>query len=234
MTKLTAVSLVELAAAALRDRILSGVLKPGERLLEEQLASELGISRPPLREALRLLQSEGLLQSQPRRGVVVAPLGQKDAWEIATLRSALERTAMELALPIQKPEQLNDCRDALNAMSAAAATHSRASFVEASFRFHLAVVQLARHDRLTTVYKSLYLQMQLCMALNVRTREEELGESLELNVQRHEALLRLIERGNLQDVLAAFVEHGERSFLTRISNEKESDEPTCTSAGEPM
>jgi DNA-binding GntR family transcriptional regulator len=104
MTLLTPASLVDLAADALRDRILSGALKPGGRLLEEQLAAELGISRPPLREALRLLQSEGLVQSLPRRGTIVAPLGEKDAWEIATLRSALERTAMEMALPIRQAE----------------------------------------------------------------------------------------------------------------------------------
>jgi DNA-binding GntR family transcriptional regulator len=216
MTLLAPASLVDLAADALRDRILSGVLKPGERLLEEQLAAELGISRPPLREALRLIQSEGLVQSLPRRGTIVAPLGEKDAWEIATLRSALERTAMELALPIRRPEQLDDCRDALQAMAAAAASDNRTVFVRASFHFHLAVVHLARHDRLTATYKSLYLQMQLCMALNVQTRVERLGESLRANVQRHAELLRLIERGNLQEVLSAFVAHGERTFLTEI------------------
>jgi DNA-binding GntR family transcriptional regulator len=215
MTLLAPASLVDLAADALRDRILSGALKPGERLLEEQLAGELGISRPPLREALRLIQSEGLVQSLPRRGTIVAPLGEKDAWEIATLRSALERTAMELALPIRRPEQLDDCRDALQAM-AAAVSDNRTVFVRASFRFHLAVVHLARHDRLTATYKSLYLQMQLCMALNVQTRVERLGESLRANVQRHAELLHLIERGNVQEVLSAFVAHGERTFLTEI------------------
>ena len=153
MSKLSPASLVDLAADALRDRILSGALKPGERLLEEQLAAELGISRPPLREALRLIQSEGLVQSLPRRGMIVAPLDEKDAWEIATLRSALERTAIEIELPIRQPEQLTECRRALSAMSAAAASNSRGRFIEASFRFHLAVVQLARHDRLTAVFK---------------------------------------------------------------------------------
>jgi DNA-binding GntR family transcriptional regulator len=218
MSKLSSASLVVLAADALRERILSGVLKPGERLLEEQLAADLGISRPPLREALRMIQSEGLVQSLPRRGMIVAPLDEKDAWEITTLRSALERTAIELALPIRQPEQLTECRQALSAMSAAAATNSRGPFVEASFRFHLAVVQLARHERLTAVFKSLYLQMQLCMALNVRTREEQLGESLKANVKRHEELLHLIECGNVKKVLAAFVGHGERTFLTEIIN----------------
>ena len=218
MSKLSPASLVDLAADALRDRILSGALKPGERLLEEQLAAELGISRPPLREALRLIQSEGLVQSLPRRGMIVAPLDEKDAWEIATLRSALERAAIELALPIRQPEQLTECRRALSAMSAAAAANSRGPFIEASFRFHLAVVQLARHDRLTAVFKSLSQQMQLCMALNVRTREKQLGESLKANVQRHEELLDLIELGNVEKVLAAFVAHGERSFLSEIAH----------------
>src|SRR5690606_6928498 len=108
-------SLAQQAAEVVRRRILSGEIKPGEKLREEKLAGELGISRPPLREALRLLESEGLLEALPRRGVTVAPLSEKDAWEIATLRSALERTAMELALPVS-PEQLVDCRKALDTM----------------------------------------------------------------------------------------------------------------------
>ena len=82
MPKLESVSLVQQAAGFVRQRILAGAMKPGDRLREEQLASELGISRPPLREALRLLQSEGLVESQPRRGVIVSPLREQDAWEI--------------------------------------------------------------------------------------------------------------------------------------------------------
>lgn len=105
MSKLSSPSLVALAAEALRERILAVGLSSGESLREERLATELDISRPPLREALRLLESERLV-SQPRRGTIVAPLREQDAWEIAALSSSLERTAMELALPINSRNSL--------------------------------------------------------------------------------------------------------------------------------
>ena len=215
MPKLESVSLVQQAAGFVRQRILAGAMKPGDRLREEQLASELGISRPPLREALRLLQSEGLVESQPRRGVIVSPLREQDAWEIATLRSALERTAMELALPVA-PKKLLDCQAAIKSMREAARAKDSAAFVESSFQFHLSVVELACHQRLTASYKSLYLQMQLCMALNVRSRESRLGESLLQNVKRHEEMLKLIKKGDLKCVLKAFEDHGERSYLAEF------------------
>lgn len=218
MSLLESRSLAQQAAEVVRRRILSGEIKPGEKLREEKLAGELGISRPPLREALRLLESEGLLEALPRRGVTVAPLSEKDAWEIATLRSALERTAMELALPVS-PEQLVDCRKALDTMRQVAQIKDPASFIEASFQFHLAIVDLADHSRLSTIYKSLYLQLQLCMAMNVRARERRLGEDLLQNVERHEALLNCIEKGDLAQVLKAFSDHGERSYLSELTAE---------------
>ncbi len=215
MTKLESVSLVQQAADVVRRRILSGEMKPGDRLREEQLARELGISRPPLREAFRLLQSEGLIESLNRRGFIVAPLREQDAWEIATLRSALERTAMELALPVA-PKNLLECQEAIKAMREAAKANDSTAFVETSFRFHLSVVKLAGHNRLTNAYKSLYLQMQLCMALNVRSRKSRLGESLLQNVKRHEEMLKFIKKGDLNFVLKAFEDHGERSYLAEV------------------
>jgi DNA-binding GntR family transcriptional regulator len=216
--RIEAPSLVQLAADSLRKMILSGDLRAGERLIEERLTEQFGISRPPLREALRWLQREGLVVSLPRRGAMVAPVTRQDAWEIATLRSGLERMALELALPVGNGAELEACRSSLAAMETAAKLEDRALFVEASFDFHLAVVALAGHRRLTEMYRSLVLQMKLCMALNVRAREQELGESLEGNVERHRDLLALIETGDRDAVLAGLVAHGERTFISEISD----------------
>jgi DNA-binding GntR family transcriptional regulator len=88
---LGATSLVELATRRLRGEILSGRLLPGERLVEEQLTRRFGISRAPLREALRLLGQQGLVEHLPRRGVRVAELSARDIDELFGLRDALER-----------------------------------------------------------------------------------------------------------------------------------------------
>ena len=103
--RIEAPSLVHLAAESIRDMILSGRLSPGDRLIEERLTEELGISRPPLREALRLLQQEGLIETRPRRGSVVATLTDQDVFEILTMRTALERLAVELGVPVREPER---------------------------------------------------------------------------------------------------------------------------------
>ena len=110
--RIEAPSLVHLAVESIRDMILSGRLSPGDRLIEERLTEELGISRPPLREALRLLEQEGLIETRPRRGAVVATLTDQDVFEILTLRSALERLAVELGMPVRVPERLQVCRNA--------------------------------------------------------------------------------------------------------------------------
>jgi len=99
-------SLVRMAAETIREMVLSGELRPGDRLVEERLTEELGISRPPLREALRLLEQEGLLLSMPRRGVIVTPLSAQDVYEIFTLRTTYERMAIELGVPCKDPELL--------------------------------------------------------------------------------------------------------------------------------
>jgi DNA-binding GntR family transcriptional regulator len=214
-------SLVQLAADSLRKLIISGEFIAGERLVEERLTERLGISRPPLREALRLLQREGLIVALPRRGVRVAVVTKQDAWEIATLRAALERTAIELAIPVRSDGDLDGCRAHLAEMEMAAERQDRALLIEASFQFHLSIIALAGHRRLVEMYQSLVLQMQLCMALNVRTRELRLGESLEGNVQRHRDLLDRIASGHRDNVLEGLKEHGERIFIDEITDEIE-------------
>lgn len=215
-------SLVRLAAEAVRDMVLSGDLRPGDRLVEERLTEELGISRPPLREALRLLEQEGLLVSIPRRGVIVTPLSPQDLHELVTLRAAYERMAVEQGIPVRDPELLDPVRRALAEMSEGAQNRDRAQLVKSSFEFHLSIVGLARHRRLEEAYRALWLQMHLFMATNTRVREQRI-ENLEANVERHRRLLALIEAGDRDAVLVELENHGDRTFLEEVSKELASD-----------
>lgn len=207
-------SLVHLAAEAIRRMVLSGELAPGERLIEERLTAELGISRPPLREALRLLQQEGLIEIRPRRGSVVTTLTDSDVFEILTLRSALERLAVELGVPVRVPERLEVCRQALQLMEQCAAVEDRGALVEAAYAFHASIVALAGHRRLAESYAAVQQQQILCMARNLYIREHEY-EDLATHVARHRHLLDVIEAGDPDAVLAELAVHGERSFLKR-------------------
>src|SRR5664279_1231948 len=89
-------SLVDLAVSRLREEILSGALVPGERLVEEQLTKRFRISRAPLREALRLLGEQGLVEHLPRRGARVTTYSDRDFDELFAVRDALERFAASL------------------------------------------------------------------------------------------------------------------------------------------
>jgi DNA-binding GntR family transcriptional regulator len=214
---LESLSLVQLAANAIRRMILGGELAEGERLIEERLTEQLGISRPPLREALRVLEQEGLIVTRPRRGSMVATLTDQDVFEILTLRSALERLAIELGVPAHDPVRLQAARDALVEMERCAAAQDRGSLVQAGYRFHSSLVALAGHRRLEEAYASVQQQLLLCMARNLYVREH-FHEDLAEHVRRHRFLLELVEAGDPAAVLAELAVHGERSFSELQSN----------------
>lgn len=207
-------SMSQLAADAVRKLILSGRLQPGDRVVENQLTHQLGVSRPPLREALRVLEQEGLLVQQPRRGAIVVPITLHDVYEIFTLRDQLERMAVELGVPVRVPARLERCRTALRELEEAARAGDAATVTDRAFDFHLAVVGLAGHRRLEDAYRSLSLQMRLCMAMNQRARVSD--EGLWGNVERHRAILETLERGDRQEVVELLADHGQHTFILEL------------------
>lgn len=210
-TRLHAPSLVVLAANSIRKMILAGDFAPGERLLEERLTAQLAISRPPLREALRVLENEGLITTLPRRGSTVTTLTDRDVYEILTLRSTLERMAFELGIPVARPELLDPPREALAAMERCAREGDRGALVQAGYAFHAALVGIADHRRLADTYASVQQQLLLCMARNLIVREQYY-EDLQQHVARHRLLLELVESGDRDAALAELAVHGEGSF----------------------
>ncbi|HYP44987.1 MAG TPA: GntR family transcriptional regulator [Propionibacteriaceae bacterium] len=209
--RLRAPSLVKLAADSIRKMILAGDFAPGQRLLEERLTAQLAISRPPLREALRILENEGLITTLPRRGSTVTTLTDRDVFEILTLRSALERMAFELGIPVTRSELLDPSRAALLEMERCAAEGDRGALVLAGYAFHSALIEIADHRRLVTTYASVQQQLLLCMARNLIVREQ-FYEDLEQHAARHRVLLEAVESGDRDRALAELSVHGERSF----------------------
>ncbi|HYN92614.1 MAG TPA: GntR family transcriptional regulator [Pilimelia sp.] len=203
-------SLVELAVRRLRGEILSGRIHPGERLVEEQLTRQLGISRAPLREALRLLAEQGLVEHVPRRGARVATLSDQDVQELYAIRDVLERYAVEAALPVTEAD-LAGLRLALDGMRHAAHAGDRPEVAHAHRRFHAALVGLAGNRQLTGLYESVLVKLQLYMAINLR-REAEHAQPLD-GVHRHERLLASVGAGDVAAVLGALSNHGARSYL---------------------
>ncbi len=209
-------SLAVLARERLERAILSGDYLPGERLVEERICDELGISRPPVREALKSLEVAGLVERVPRRGARVVPLTQHDVYEIVTLRVELERMALDLAGTGEElePERLARCHARIRDMEAVVPTGDEGAMALAGFEFHIAVVGLAGHRRMEDTYRAMAMQLQLCMAMNNKARRSL--EDLEGNVERHRRLLRVIETGSRAEVLREMEQHGHQTFLLEV------------------
>jgi DNA-binding GntR family transcriptional regulator len=145
-----------------RERILSGALAPGERIVEADLAAELGVSRHTLRSALQTLTFEGLLAQSQFKSTHVATPTARDVYETYTLRNALEAMACRLAAERAPAAGTAEIDAAVARMRAAEDTRA---LTAADFAFHTAVVELAGHSRLREHYRLLHTQTRLYLNL---------------------------------------------------------------------
>lgn len=120
----------------LRRQILFGELEPGATFSQVQLSAQLGVSRTPLREAVRLLQTEGLLRSEPRRRVRVSPITTDDFEDLYAMRVVLDSLAVRLTVPLLSREELAEIRIAYLEATAAAGREDVAAYRDAHRRFH--------------------------------------------------------------------------------------------------
>lgn len=202
-------TLVELAAHRLRDEILRGALEPGEKIIEEQLCADFGISRAPLREALRLLAQQGLVEHLPRRGSRVTEWSAADILQLFALRHVLERHAIETALPLADPDAaLAPVREALDGMRRATDELARD---DAHRHFHAAVVELADNRQLNITLEPILLKLQLPMATNLRA--EARHHSAVDGVDRHREILTALETNDPAAVVGALEGHGHMDYL---------------------
>ena len=205
-------SLVELVTSRLRGEILSGALEPGERLVEEQLTQLFQISRAPLREALRLLAEQGLVEHLPRRGVRVTSYSERDFDELFAVRDTLERFAVSLVVE-RTPDELDTALldEAMGGLRAAAAGGDRFAASNAHRAFHLALVALAGSKQLLVAYEPLILKLQLYMAANLR-READSSSPAE-GVRRHQRLLDAVLSRDPARIGEELKHHGSRRFF---------------------
>jgi DNA-binding GntR family transcriptional regulator len=142
----------EAAVKLLRDAILDGRIAPGARLKEGALARDLGISRTPVREALRALHIEGLVQSAPNRGATVRSYTVDDLREIYSLRALLEGHAARLAAPLARPQTLDRLRESCVRFAGLRRTGAPIpEFVQENLLFHEAILEAAGSSRLVTM-----------------------------------------------------------------------------------
>jgi DNA-binding GntR family transcriptional regulator len=139
----------------LRDQINDGRLTPGERLVEQALADEFNVSRIPVREALRMLQTEGLVTTLPRRGAFVAQLNRSDLEHLYDVRAALEVLAFSRAAEHATPQHIKQLGRIVERTLAAANRHHHAEATRLNAEFHETVIAAAGNPYLSSTYGSL-------------------------------------------------------------------------------
>lgn len=212
---LHAPSLVEVAVRQLRDEILAGTLEPGQRLIEDQIRLRFDISRGPLREALRLLTQQGLVEHSPRRGARVTELSDTDVDQLFGIRLALEQHAVRSTFPrptAPGDDELAAVEAWLGRMQAAERDGDVLAKDDAHRAFHAAVVALAGNRQLDLALEPVLLKLQRPMALNLRREAHLLGA--EEGLARHQRIVDALRSNDLDRILHELEHHGTRRFLT--------------------
>lgn len=186
----------------IRLQIFSGILKPGERAVESEIAEAMGISRGPVREAFAELKKEGLIIIHPRQGAYVSKFTIKDIKEIYTLRALLEGYAVTLAVDHLREHDLNWLRNILNQISDMAEKKDLIEVSRLNMQFHQKILDLADHKRLSETWQSLLAQTQMLSAMTTEyfTRLIDIKKS-------HEILLEALITGDKDHNKKCFENH---------------------------
>lgn len=143
----------------LREAILRGDLAPGERLMEIKLANQLGVSRTPIREAIRKLELEGLVVMVPRKGAEVAKITEKDLRDVLEVRASLEELAISLACERITDEKIAELKDALEQFRTVIKGQDVAKIAQMDVAFHDVIFESTQNARLVQMVNNLREQM---------------------------------------------------------------------------
>ncbi len=177
----------EVVCETLRNAIVAGTLKPGERLMEIQVAEELGVSRTPVREAIRKLELEGFVVMIPRRGTYVSDLSIKDVNEVYEVRTALDVLAAGLAVERITEEELEEMERLLVVFGECIEANDLDKIVEADSKFHDILYKATRNERLIGIVNNLREQLTRFRSLSM-SYPGRLKDMLEEHTRLVEAL----------------------------------------------
>ena len=203
----------------LRQAILKGELEPGERLMEIQLAERLGVSRTPIREAIRKLELEGLVLMIPRRGAEVAKISEKNLRDVLEVRRSLEELAIDLACQRIQEEELETLREAQKEFAAAEAAGDAMEIAQTDEKFHEIIYSGTGNQKLMQILSNLREQMY-------RYRLEYIKDAnkRQILLVEHEQILKALSLRHVQEARLAVREHIDNQEITVLKNLKEQEE----------
>ncbi len=203
----------------LRRAILTGELKPGERLMEIHLANRLGVSRTPIREAIRKLELEGLVTMIPRRGAEVAQITEKSLQDVLEVRRALDALCVELACDRITFEEKEALKKACDEFEAATRTGDVTTIAGADVALHDIIVQATGNQRLIQLINNLSEQMYRYRFEYIK--DEKGHDNL---VNEHRMIYESIQQGDKKKAAEAaklHIDNQEKSIIRQIRLERE-------------
>jgi len=195
------------AVASLRWLIVSGALRPGARVNQEDVAAQVGLSVAPVREALRVLEQEGQVTYLPRRGYFVTELRMEDLEEIYALRALLEARAARHALPVLDEEALARVREAARECVEAAETGDVAAELAANRRFHFGLLEVPGQPHALRVIRLLWDSTEAYRAMYYNSPDERRA-----SLHAHDRILDAVQARDADRLVVELDEHRERAL----------------------
>lgn len=213
---------------AIRMKIISGELLPGAKIVEQELASEFGVSRGPVREALRQLEEEGLVEYARNAGCSVRQIGPEDIYEIYYMRANYEMMAVKLYGKAFPEETLGRMQQILDQMSGLHGDAYREVF-ELDNQFHEQIMNLVSFKRLKKAWEDLsYGNIVIGYNMNVNRKDV-----IQNQYQIHEKLLGVCRNGSQEEIVQEILDHylfGLEKLIRKMKQEKVPDSDTQESA----
>ncbi len=195
--------------------ILSGELQPGQRITEPAIAAKLGVSRVPVREALRELESAGMVESRKHTGVFVRQLSPQETADLYELRAVLDAFAGKRAAENPAPKLIKALKTQLAEMDKAAATANISAYYGANLRFHWEIVSASGNAQIIEVYRGIVQKLHLARLTNLSS-----SAGIETSVREHRAIfdaIRLAKPADCETLMAHHVKAAkERLFNLSI------------------
>lgn len=197
-------SLADGAKRHILEWIAIGELKPGQQIKEEEIAQRLDISRPPIREAFKSLEAEGLVVRKPRRGVFVTEMTEKDVWEVYTLKATLYEMATALAIKSVTPHEIKKLNRLVQKMEAIVKKEPADlfHFQDIHRDFHIAIMDMAGNKRLKQFASSLHKQIR---RFSFQTLQDK--KHLHSSVQYHKKIVKAMADNDTKMACSLTKEH---------------------------
>lgn len=207
----------DLVFNVLRMAILKGELQPGERLMEIQLAEKLGVSRTPIREAIRKLELEGLVLMIPRRGAEVAAISEKRLKDVLEVRKNLEDLAVRLACGRAKSDTVKNLEEAQRGFMASIESGDLIAMAEADEKFHFLIYDAADNEKLQQILTNLKENMYQFRLEYLKNEDARKGL-----IEEHTAIIEAIKKNDAEEAVHVMDKHIDNQEKVVVAKLKES------------